>query len=811
MRKFFLPFFFLFQFIYAFSQAPNISYTSPQNYVAGTAISPLTPVNTGGAVPVGGYGQITNLANFTKPWGCVTDAAGNVYVADPSHYVIKKITPSGVTSVYAGNGVQGTADGTLTTASFGAPRNLAIDNAGNIYVTENSLPYTSVRKISPLGIVSTLAKEGSPSTDGSGPLVNFSPTCIAIDVAGNIYVGEHYDIRKIDQTGGISTFAGIGGNGGNAIGYVDATGTTARFNGIDGLVIDAAGNMYAADYFNNHIRKITPSAAVSTIAGDAMPFGTTPKIADGPALSVDLPEPQGLAIDNLGNIYFSENGVSSLRVLTPAGMIVTVPTAGAALGSVYGITYCSQNNSLYVSDYDNSVIRNISLSGYSVNPALPVGLILDSSTGQISGTPTSASPSTTYTITARNLSGIGSASLTITVITTAPTISAITPTTAATGSTITITGTNFIGATAVTFGGVNAATFSVVSATTATAVVGAGASGSVSLTTPAGTATLPGFKYVPAPTITAGGETTFIIGGSVVLSASTGTGYTYQWMKDGVNISGATTSTYTATQSGSYTASVTVSGIKQISNAIAVTTVFALPATNFNLTVTSASCRGSSTGSVSITAGRVLNYVVTITGGSVNASYQFVTTTTINNLAAGTYNVCFKVIGESNYQQCFTIVIDEPKDLAVYVALNKTGNSITLTMNGGSVYNIKLNGVTTTTTNSSINLNLSNGINNIEISTDKACQGTITKQITLSDTPAPYPNPFSNTLNINLGDKIQPFVEIYNQNGLKVYSKHFADQSGIVQVDLSALSTDVYIVRISSKTADNVFKIIKNK
>jgi sugar lactone lactonase YvrE len=244
-----------------------------------------TFANIGGWIP----------GEFLWPLGLAVDAAGYVYVVATNSEILK-ISPTGVITVLAGNGTRGSADGMGSAASFNVPEELALDVAGNVYVADFS--NNKIRKISPEGMVTTFAGSGERgSTDGKGAAASFDqPTGITVDAAGNVYVAEVGNkIRKISPAGVVTTLAGSG-----ASGRADGLGAVASFYVPEGLALDAKSNLYVADYGNNRIRKITPEGEVTTIAGSEYGF------ANGPGALAEFRAPYDVVVDHQGNIFVAD-------------------------------------------------------------------------------------------------------------------------------------------------------------------------------------------------------------------------------------------------------------------------------------------------------------------------------------------------------------------------------------------------------------------------------------------------------------------------------------------------------------------------
>jgi sugar lactone lactonase YvrE len=250
---------------------------------------------------------LTTLARFNYPWGICIDPAGNFYVPERDNNCIRKISPTGNVTTFAG-GTRGYANGPSTTAKFSFPSAVACDAQGNIYVTEKL--NQRIRKITPSGDVSTIAGDGTPGyADGPANTARFyNPSGICLDKQGNIYVADQYNqrIRKISLSGEVSTYAGSGIQG-----YVDGKSDTAKFNYPRGICADSKGNIYVAEEENQVIRKITPSGVVTTLAGKGI-LG----YADGKGSDAMFLNPTGVTLDNVGNIYAVENLGQRIRKIS---------------------------------------------------------------------------------------------------------------------------------------------------------------------------------------------------------------------------------------------------------------------------------------------------------------------------------------------------------------------------------------------------------------------------------------------------------------------------------------------------------------
>lgn len=379
-------------------------------YVADTGNHVIRKISTSGVVSTfagsGSIGFINGTgsnASFNTPSGLAVDRSGAVFVADKYNHAIRKITPSGVVSTFAGTGVDGFANGIGTAASFFYPSGVAVDIAGNVFVADSS--NNAIRKISPLaavstfarvastgltvdnsgnvfvadywgqsvyqitsaGVVNTFAGSGSPDfIDGTGTAASFFfPSGVVVDSSGDVFVADlaNHAIRKISSTANVTTVAGR-----RDFGFVNGVGTTVRFDYPRGVAADGSGNVYVADFRNNVIRKISATGVVTTFAGSGLTG-----FDNGPGSTASFNYPSGVAVDSTGNVYVADRLNHAIRKISSTGVVSTLAGSGsrgfingsgtaASFALPIGVALDGFGN-IYVADADNSAIRKITLSG----------------------------------------------------------------------------------------------------------------------------------------------------------------------------------------------------------------------------------------------------------------------------------------------------------------------------------------------------------------------------------------------------------------------------------------------------------------
>ena len=325
---------------------------------------------------VGVRDDIALNATFNNPHGVEVDKLGNVYIADRYNHVIRKLDINGNVTTIAGTGVKGSADGQGVLASFNEPWGITVGDDGTIYVADTR--NNKVRKISPTGLVSTLAGTGSYGVkDAVNPLqATFgNPLGIAVDNLGNVYVADHLTsiIRKIAVTGQVTTIAGDINNAG----LVDGNGKNAWFNKPYGLELDQKGNLYVADEHNHAIRKIFPNGDVVTLGGSGV-IGSK----DGDKTVSTFNNPWDITIDSIGNIYIMDgyNYVvrkmdTNLVVSTYAGVVgkkgaIDTYANASTFNGATSISISKSNDYLVIGDAYNELIRKITIPKPIPNPVV---------------------------------------------------------------------------------------------------------------------------------------------------------------------------------------------------------------------------------------------------------------------------------------------------------------------------------------------------------------------------------------------------------------------------------------------------------
>ncbi len=350
-------------FILLFYSFNAIAQTNIISTIAGNGISAYS-----------GDGGAANGASMAMPCDISFDAIGNMYIADYSNNVIRKINPAGVISTFAGCGIAGFSGdgGPATAAKLNLPIGTAVDALGNVYIVDNY--NCRIRKVNSAGIISTIAGNGTATFGGDGgpatsAFLNW-PDAIACDFTGNVFIADagNNRIRKVNTSGIISTVAG------NGIAGFSGDGAAANAGSINtplGVAFDRIGNLYIADNNNHRVRKVNTVGIISTVAGS----GSGTYSGDGgPATAAGIVSLGGLDVDAFGDIFIADYLGNNVRKVNTLGTISTFAGTGtsgfsgdgglatnAKFATAADIAFDARGN-VYVADRDNNRIRKILIS-----------------------------------------------------------------------------------------------------------------------------------------------------------------------------------------------------------------------------------------------------------------------------------------------------------------------------------------------------------------------------------------------------------------------------------------------------------------
>jgi trimeric autotransporter adhesin len=339
-------------------------------------------INSGGVVSTAagngiesysGDGGPATAAQINKPTNLVFDAVGNLYIADSANNRVRKVSPSGVITTAAGNGIAGYSGdgGQATSAMLNSPEGLASDSDGNVYIADTQ--NNRIRKLLPNGTILSIAGNGNAAFLGDGGPANaaalHAPQGIYFVAGEYVYIADtgNQRIRELLPNGTITTVAGNGTQGAAGDG---GAATAAELSLPTGVTLDSTGNLYITDQGNNRVRLVSTNGTISTFAGAA-----TYALGDGGlATAAQLSAPSSVAVDASGNVYIADTGHNRIRVVSGGSAGNTIdtlagtgvccysgdggPATAAQLNAPWGLLLDASGR-LYVADSGNNSVRLI--------------------------------------------------------------------------------------------------------------------------------------------------------------------------------------------------------------------------------------------------------------------------------------------------------------------------------------------------------------------------------------------------------------------------------------------------------------------
>ena len=347
----------------------------PHDFSFAQSSGSLVTVAGTGTAGFSGDGGPATMAQINGPEGIAIDSVGNLYIADTRNHCIRKVTLDGIISTVAGNGTKGFSGdgGPATSAQLYSPTDAAVDSSGNLYIADFN--NNRIRRVTPEGVINTVAGGGTLDPGDGGPATSSilnGPNRIALDSAENLYITDGGNlgfveftsrVQKVTPDGVINTLAGGGtespGDGGPA--------TSVQLYDARGIAIDSEGNLYIAEDGNNRIRKVSTDGTISTVAGN----GTEGYSGDGGlATSAQLSWPYSISVDPQGNLYFEEWGNNCIRKVSTDGIISTVL---ANLNDPMDIEL-GPEGSLYIAERDGNRILKAQIGSPTYFPEIISGL-----------------------------------------------------------------------------------------------------------------------------------------------------------------------------------------------------------------------------------------------------------------------------------------------------------------------------------------------------------------------------------------------------------------------------------------------------